>query len=214
MALIEHSLNSPVSKMDQVADSSLIVTVSNKRSSLTNLPESKPLPPEQRNNLHNITAKFWSVPCILMTGICFVVSPIMVGIGIVYIEQCPKQPYIPIFLVVAGALTILSSTVNIFIQKLFSTGTVPEKNVSDRGLIAVTNLLHGITFSWYIAGCIWIYGAFQPEYNFQPEMKSVYCNRNLYLFAFWLMSSAFIVIGVAFVFGCTILTLGILCSKK
>jgi hypothetical protein len=46
-----------------------------------------------------------------------------------------------------------------------------------------------------------VYKEYEPNYD---PSQGKYCNRTLYLFAFWLITSVFIVVGVITVFLCCI----------
>lgn len=43
-------------------------------------------------------------------------------------------------------------------------------------------------------GCILVYRVYEPEYN-DPRSPN-YCNKTVYLYAFWLITSTFIVLGI------------------
>jgi len=49
-------------------------------------------------------------------------------------------------------------------------------------------------FAWFVCGSVWIYTNYQPNYA-DPESAD-YCNKTLYLFAFWVTTSYHIVSGV------------------
>ncbi len=50
-------------------------------------------------------------------------------------------------------------------------------------------------FSWFICGNVWVYKNYMP--SFQPGSAD-YCDRTLYLFSFWLITSLYIALGACF----------------
>ena len=57
---------------------------------------------------------------------------------------------------------------------------------------------------WFICGNVVVYGT--PRPNFHNPRSSKYCNKTVYLFAFWLITSAYILVGAFciyyFLLGC------------
>jgi len=58
-----------------------------------------------------------------------------------------------------------------------------------------------ICHSLYFPGSVWVYKEYEPNYD---PSRGKYCNRTLYLFAFWLITSVYIVLGVITVCLCSI----------
>lgn len=66
-------------------------------------------------------------------------------------------------------------------------------------LIGITSfkcehLLNYFLVVWFLAGCIVVYRIYEPDY--ENPSSNFYCNRTVYLYAFWLMTSAFIIIAI------------------
>ncbi|XP_045067707.1 transmembrane protein 272 isoform X1 [Coregonus clupeaformis] len=111
-----------------------------------------------------------------------------IAMGAVYLNDCPRQPYIPIYLIVLGAFGLVTILPFCFCQP---------------NLVLVCTLWNGLLdtflFCWFINGNVWIYSIYQPNYNqtltekdpYQSNYnqtlteKDLYCNKTLYLFAFW-----------------------------
>jgi len=55
-------------------------------------------------------------------------------------------------------------------------------------------------FVWFVMGSFWVYKEYEPSYN--PHDDN-YCNPTVYLFAFWVITSSYIVL--------LFLSLGIFC---
>ena len=82
------------------------------------------------------------------------------------------EKLIPVFLIVGGIFSILC----IFFESLLY-------------------LLCFFLFCWFFAGCSWVYSAY--ESNFVDPLARNYCNYTLYTFAFWVLNSVYIFIGVS-----------------
>jgi hypothetical protein len=68
--------------------------------------------------------------------------------------------------------------------------------------ISVTSTISTyICHSLFFAGSVWVYKEYEPNYD---PSRGKYCNRTLYLFAFWLITSVYIVLGVITLCSCSI----------
>lgn len=66
-------------------------------------------------------------------------------------------------------------------------------------LIGITSfkcesMLNYFLIVWFLAGCIVVYRIYEPDY--ENPLSSSYCNRTVYLYAFWLITSAFIIMAI------------------
>ncbi|XP_067134421.1 transmembrane protein 272-like isoform X2 [Centruroides vittatus] len=114
---------------------------------------------------------------IYFLDIWIIVHITMIAIGSLHLNQCSAEKFIPIYLIVGGVFGILKNTLNI-VQNFKKTDD-EEFNV-----FYLDKILNAFLFCWFIAGCVWIYKAYKPEFNDTSDAK--YCNKVLYLFAFWL----------------------------
>lgn len=55
-------------------------------------------------------------------------------------------------------------------------------------------MLHTFWLIWFVVGCVMVYRIFPPEYH--DASKPNYCDQTVYLFAFWLVTSVFIIFGL------------------
>lgn len=56
------------------------------------------------------------------------------------------------------------------------------------------SILNYFLIVWFLAGCIVVYRIYEPDYD--NPLSASYCNRTVYLYAFWLMTSAFIIMAI------------------
>ncbi|XP_053545215.1 transmembrane protein 272 [Bombina bombina] len=96
--------------------------------------------------------------------IWFGISIAMIVMGAVYKDDCPNQPYIPMYLIVAGVTRVL-----IF-------GLTPMKFFYKKVTYIIQNALGLFAIGWLITGCIWVFPIFNAFTN--------NCGIAVYLFTF------------------------------
>ncbi|KAJ8008327.1 hypothetical protein DPEC_G00103680 [Dallia pectoralis] len=138
---------------------------------------------------------------ILVSKILALVIPsAQIAIGVWYLNDCPQQRYIPIYLVVMGAIGLVLALLS-EIPRAEDSGS---RNPNLLGCIFWNILTSLFLFCWFISGNVWIYSIYQPNYNQtqsnynqsqfnynQTLTEKLYCNRTLYLFAFWINTTPF-----------------------
>jgi len=115
-------------------------------------------------------------------------------VGIINLNDCPVNKWIPIYLVVLGAVGIFQN-LTVLTRKCCSDGVVK--------CIAICQLPVNIfLIGWFIAGNIWVYGTFSEVQHKNETMSSTYCDHTTYWFAFWLITLVYILIGLCLILGC------------
>ncbi|KAK6466435.1 transmembrane protein 272-like [Huso huso] len=121
-----------------------------------------------------------------------------IAIGSLYRNDCPVQPYIPIYLIVSG----------VFVLVLDLVSCVPQGQGGEEGATFCRNLINTwnslaslFLFIWFITGNVWIYSIYEPSYS-PGSQETKYCNKTLYLFAFWSTTLVYIIVGVMLLGGC------------
>lgn len=127
--------------------------------------------------------------CTIIIGFTVVIPVTMIVFGVIYMNSCPIEN-IPTFLLVGGLVWIFKNLMNIWSQCRRSTN--PESEVET----AVQHrrhesLLNCFLFGWFIAGCVMVYRVYEPVY--EDPLDPRYCNKTVYMYAFWLVTSTFIV---------------------
>lgn len=133
--------------------------------------------------------------CTIIVGITVVIPLSMIIVGSVNVHKCPAEPYLPIFLIVGGVFGVLKNLMNFCSRCRRQADDVEDERLRQTPLDTVINCF---LFGWFITGCVWIYRIYQPEY-YDAESEN-YCNMTLYLFSFWLITSAYIIMGI--IIGC------------
>nr|XP_061810859.1 transmembrane protein 272-like [Nerophis lumbriciformis] len=116
-----------------------------------------------------------------------------IAMGAVHLSDCPLQDYIPIYLIVVGIFLIL---LVLFIG--LPCAREPKDgspNSLYRLSIGWTSLLVVFLICWFVAGNVWIYSIYKPNY-IKNITDARHCDKELYLFAFWTTTLVYIMIGV------------------
>ncbi|XP_072232811.1 transmembrane protein 272 [Leuresthes tenuis] len=123
-----------------------------------------------------------------------------IAIGAVYLNDCPRQHYIPIYLIVTGVFGL----VLVVFSCLPCAQQPDDSTINPLSWVCKTwnSLISFFLFCWFITGNVWIYSIYEPNYNKNTTNVDPYCDKTLYLFAFWTTTLGYILIGVFMVIGC------------
>lgn len=122
-----------------------------------------------------------------------------IAIGAMYLQDCPQQHYIPVYVLVCGVFGLFPCLLS----------CLPSTKKTEEGNQTATNhtcnvlnfLVSAFLFCWMICGSVWIYSINPPNYN-QTVAGEPYCNKTLYLFAYWTTTLEYILIGLVLLIGC------------
>ncbi|KAE8607749.1 hypothetical protein XENTR_v10011273 [Xenopus tropicalis] len=106
----------------------------------------------------------------------------MIVIGAMHVGDCPREPNIPIYLIVAGAFHLLAFCL------------IPLKKPAEKVAYVLESIIGLFLFCWFITGSVWVFRIY-PE---NPRL----CNDVVYKFAFGILIFEYIFIGLAVLFGC------------
>ncbi|XP_069502495.1 transmembrane protein 272-like [Ambystoma mexicanum] len=143
----------------------------------------------------------YSVPPAMSGSSKFITGAIAIAsitIGSVYFSQCKAQHLIPYYLIISG----ISSLVIIFLTSLpcRDGGDPPQTSPAILALQGIVTLFHLVFF---ITGNVWIYSIYAPEYT--NTTSEIYCHKGLYLYAFWITTLVYILLGITLLAGCCLL---------
>ncbi|KAG8006178.1 hypothetical protein GBF38_005363 [Nibea albiflora] len=113
-------------------------------------------------------------------------------LGAVYLNDCPRQRYIPIYLIVMGAFSLALA----LLSCLPCAQKPKDGSTNPLGPICATwnSLITCFLFFWFIAGNVWIYSIYKPNFDKSTTDVDPYCDMGLYVFAFWITTVVYIVI--------------------
>ncbi|KAG5852055.1 zgc:103586 isoform X1 [Anguilla anguilla] len=123
------------------------------------------------------------------------VLPFTLGLtGALHLDECPQQPYIPIYLGVGGLLAVAAQ-----LPYLKCCERRTDERPALRSLLKVYKaLIFLVLFGWFITGSVWVYSIYPPNYD---SSGTVYCAKTLYLVAFWFTNICYIFIAMGLAFG-------------
>ncbi|GFS47645.1 uncharacterized protein NPIL_495251 [Nephila pilipes] len=135
-------------------------------------------------------------------GIPFISLALLI-IGSIYVDDCKIQPNIPVYLIVAGAFGTVQHFIAIWTKYLPRESQGYLKNYRSY-CVGIDCLLQLFLAIWFVLGCIWVYGVYN-DVEYRDKTRNEYCNKTLYLFAFWILNFSFMIMA----FLCAI-TLGLI----
>ncbi|KAK5848332.1 hypothetical protein PBY51_005957 [Eleginops maclovinus] len=144
-----------------------------------------------------------STPALAFSKLFVCIIPIaQIAIGAIHLHDCPREHYIPIYLIVGGVFGLVLSLLSCLpCTKTPEDGT---SNALSRICVTWNSLTSLFLFCWFIAGNVWIYSIYQPNYNKNSTSVDPYCDRTLYLFAFWTTTIVYILLGLFMLGGCCV----------
>ncbi len=86
--------------------------------------------------------------------------------------------------------------------------------VKTRSLTVDVNLNIFIFLGFFCClGNVWIYSIYEPNYNKNTTNVDPYCNKTVYLFAFWTTTLVYILLSLVLLSGCCVLVCFYLCGR-
>ncbi|XP_032219946.1 transmembrane protein 272 isoform X2 [Nematostella vectensis] len=136
-----------------------------------------------------------TIGCTVALSLLMALPMAMVIMGAKYKDECPVEPFIPIYLIVGGSFGMLK-TIIVLCQRARShdddLDMDEDQSMSSKFIDGVLNLF---LFTWFIAGNIWVYSKYKPN-PIPPVTDPLnYCNPTLYMFAFWVITASYILMG-------------------
>ena len=109
--------------------------------------------------------------------------------------ECKKQPMIRWYLIVFGYAMLLQCIIYWVYLCRTKDGTSDAA-----GTVCCSGIVKLFQFIWFICGCVWVYGIFEPNYT--DRNSEQFCSELQFKFAFWLNNSIFIFYGIYFIYCC------------
>uniref|UniRef100_A0A3Q2DVA0 Si:dkey-19b23.12 n=1 Tax=Cyprinodon variegatus TaxID=28743 RepID=A0A3Q2DVA0_CYPVA len=134
-----------------------------------------------------------------------------IAIGAIYLHECPAQEKIPIYLIVMGVFSLTLNLLTCLPCVSNSESDGPTK--LSRGFTVWNSLVSTFLFAWFITGNVWIYSIYQPNYSKNSTDLGAYCDKTLYLFAFWITTLVYILVGLFLLTGCCVLFCFFICGR-
>ncbi|XP_067661362.1 transmembrane protein 272-like [Haliotis asinina] len=129
----------------------------------------------------------------LVTGILalsMVLPIVMLSMGVKYLNDCPLEPRIPVYLLVGGCFGMLKLTINLWraIQSRKADSADTFYDVGDSAALTsrtyrvMNHLLNTFLLVWQVLGSYWVFMLWEPKYSPQLHRPSNWCDRTVYMF--------------------------------
>ncbi|KAG9274313.1 hypothetical protein AMEX_G11222 [Astyanax mexicanus] len=113
---------------------------------------------------------------VMLNLIAWMVLTATAGLGAINFHECPIQPHIPTYLIMIGACGAVS------LMLAYLKNTLHEGALNQLCSICIFCILL-LSTCWILMGTFWVYSIYPPNYDSSNGRH--YCQRTLYLFAFW-----------------------------
>ncbi|CAF3525999.1 unnamed protein product [Rotaria socialis] len=114
---------------------------------------------------------------------------IVINTCVKYLNDCPVQPNLPVYLLVVGAMglvRVLNLLWKLFrrrrMRKLEGIELDQEEETENNGSDFTDAVLDLFLLAWFIVGQFWTWRVFMPSFEFGLEDPNNYCHRNVYIF--------------------------------
>ncbi|XP_055595176.1 uncharacterized protein LOC129745842 [Uranotaenia lowii] len=145
--------------------------------------------------------------CTIILGITIVIPVCMIVFGFVYLYDCPQGEYIPVYLLVGGGFGVLKQLLHLSTR----VRSREDQELERLRQSPTQTLINCFMLGWFIIGSFWIYRIYEPNYD--PALGK-YCNKSLYLFTFWLITSVYMALGFITVVLCGVSLISIAIHRR
>jgi hypothetical protein len=143
----------------------------------------------------------FSTLAVLIYLILILILPITkLVLGVLYVNQCPINRHIPLYMIVSGACGI-STVVLLLLASActFGRSMIKREKSTHAILLCIIATARGMQgaiaiflFIWFFFGNIWIFGVRYRIRTDKPSDTNNYCHPSLYWFAFYVLIFTYI----------------------
>ncbi|XP_076446958.1 transmembrane protein 272-like isoform X2 [Babylonia areolata] len=149
-----------------------------------------------------------SIGCSIVIGMFLAIPIAMIVIGSIYVDDCPEEKMIPIWLLVAGVVGLVRNVISTCCRCCCNKKKDDDAEGGQQGegeeeqqegmagklCKAFDSLLGVFSGAWFIAGNVWVY---RSKGDISSDSNAVnYCHPTVYWFSFWFITSTYILLGV------------------
>lgn len=161
--------------------------------------------------------------CTILIAFMILIPFTMIIVGAIYIDECQIE-HIPAFLLVGGLVWASKNIIHCYGQcrrqepdglaelygqpvalgAEFGTGQTGDAQGAGARAHDTTggrlktsiceSLLNCVLFGWFIAGCVIVFRNYEPDFDNSASAR--YCHRTVYMYTFWLITSALLLFGL------------------
>ncbi|XP_043548725.1 transmembrane protein 272-like [Chiloscyllium plagiosum] len=167
---------------------------------------------------HRCISKIASNACLIFGLLAFLALPLsMAFVGMKFLDSCPIQPSIPLYLLVGGIIGSLKVTLLLYdsakMRQLLSKSVMigdddddeyPWRQNLHRYYIHVTLSL--FLFVWFILGNYWVFSAYLPNFIPPFHQPQDYCDKTVYIFSVVVLVISHTVLGLLVLCSCCLIS--------
>ncbi|BFZ00417.1 hypothetical protein BsWGS_03456 [Bradybaena similaris] len=164
----------------------------------------------RQNSKHNIT--FMRKALIIMASstlfkIAFFILRLIpiskIIMSVIFYNDCPAEPFIPVYLLVGGILACIRDCLGITVKNCMNEDCLLENEV----VLSLIAFLYTLSeFIWFIFGSYYVYKNFD-DYPWDEKHNSKSCNNILFMYSFVVTSISYLLLVVVFLIYCCTLSL-------
>ncbi|KAL2079627.1 hypothetical protein ACEWY4_025371 [Coilia grayii] len=125
--------------------------------------------------------------------------------GARHLYDCPKEPMVPIYVLV-GSILLLLLQLSVLIM------CCGRELCTIKPFLVISCLLLVCLLIWLIAGSVFIYRAYPPDFEYKHSPK--YCEKSLYNAAFWSANLTWVAIAGFGLLGLYLVLHAVNCKRK
>ncbi|CAF0897145.1 unnamed protein product [Brachionus calyciflorus] len=153
---------------------------------------------EKLENLKEKNPKVYigTIICFIILIIFMTAYPIaMIAVGATNLNKCTIEPKIPVWLIVSGSVSIFMA----FLMAISLISQAVLKRAAIVGIFScITCVVSLFQLAWFITGNVWVYSK-NGSVIYDIETSPNYCDKTLYLFSFWTITVAYIMMGLSII---------------
>ncbi|CAG5119065.1 unnamed protein product, partial [Candidula unifasciata] len=134
-----------------------------------------------------------------------IVPIVMIVFGVKYLDECPLETKIPIFLIVGGCFGIVKILVVLgkYVQNRHM-GSVDnlagevddDRVVQSKTYRSINSALSLFLIAWNVLGSVWVLRIWKPRFEPLLHRPDVWCHRSLYFFSVAIIVAVYAVLGL------------------
>ncbi|XP_062571713.1 uncharacterized protein LOC134233733 [Saccostrea cucullata] len=145
-----------------------------------------------------------TVPATVFLGLLLALPVTMIIIGVKYLEECPREPKIPIYLLVGGCFGGLKLLMLLCKQARKLRDDDDDTIRDDSELMTLTKVTHAcltlFLCIWFVFGNFWLFRLGIPKFTAPLHEPKNWCDRMVFNFTLWQIVICHILLGVMFIF--------------
>eukprot|EP00116_Pleurobrachia_bachei_P006106 sb/3466368/ len=147
-----------------------------------------------------------SLACTLILFFLLILPIAYIVIGYMYLNQCPINKWIPIYLIVAGILGLVQNALMLFRRCVPPNVSVTMYMACMICYVVCEVVVAIVALIWFLIGTYWVYSILF-EVCFNKYDGHCYCNSVCYWFAFVMITLSYILIIIILISVCVVLAI-------